>query len=112
MRKNRPVLPVLFAFIMLFFVLFVVWYLPSLNDRRFSLQDVRLSIETRLGRERKQQMEYDATAAALPEVQAELDRLLPEAERPEHTEGYEGFYHLDAMNGTVEEAMMDYINKE
>ena len=45
-------------------------------------------------------------------VAAELDRLLPEAERPEHTEGYEGFYHLDALNGSVEEAVMDYIIRD
>ncbi len=77
MNKHRSILPVLFAFVMLFCVLFVVWYLPSLNERRFRLEDVRKSIETSLGRERKQQMEYDETAAALPEVQAELDRLLP-----------------------------------
>ena len=42
----------------------------------------------------------------------ELDGLLPEADRPEHTEGYEGFYHLDAMHGTVESAVMDYIIRD
>ena len=31
---------------------------------------------------------------------------LPEDERPEHTEGYEGFYHLTSMAGTVEEAYL------
>ena len=41
-----------------------------------------------------------------------IDSLLPEADRPEHTEGYEGFYHLDAMNGTVESAVMDYIIRD
>ena len=45
-------------------------------------------------------------------VAAELDRLLPEADRPEHTEGYEGFYHLDALNGSVEKAVMDYIIRD
>ena len=42
----------------------------------------------------------------------ELDELLPEADRPEHTEGYEGFYHLDAMHGSVESAVMDYIIRD
>ena len=42
----------------------------------------------------------------------ELDSLLPEAERPEHTEGYEGFYHLDGFNGNVESAEMDYIIRD
>ncbi|MBQ8076019.1 MAG: peptidase T [Oscillospiraceae bacterium] len=45
-------------------------------------------------------------------IALELDGLLPEAERPEHTEGYEGFYHLDAMHGTVESAVMDYIIRD
>ena len=45
-------------------------------------------------------------------VAAELDRLLPEAERPEHTEGYEGFYHLDRLDGNVETAVMDYIIRD
>lgn len=45
-------------------------------------------------------------------VACELDALLPAAERPEHTEGYEGFYHLTALNGTVEEATMEYIIRD
>ena len=38
------------------------------------------------------------------EVACDLQRLLPEAEKPEHTEGYEGFYHCVGFNGTVEKA--------
>ena len=38
----------------------------------------------------------------------ELDHLLPEAQRPEHTEDHEGFYHIDAMSGTVERCVADY----
>ena len=45
-------------------------------------------------------------------IALELDGLLPEAERPQHTEGYDGFYHLDAMHGTVESAVMDYIIRD
>ena len=45
-------------------------------------------------------------------IALELDSLLPEADRPEHTEGYEGFYHLNAMNGSVESAVMDYIIRD
>ena len=39
-------------------------------------------------------------------VGMELARLLPPAERPEHTVGYEGFFHLTGFQGTVEEATM------
>lgn len=38
--------------------------------------------------------------------------MLPRHETPEHTEGYEGFYHLTALQGTVEEASLDYIIRD
>lgn len=39
----------------------------------------------------------------------EYDRLLPMNERPEHTSGYEGFYHLHTLHGDVEHATMEYL---
>lgn len=39
----------------------------------------------------------------------EFDRLLGDIKRPEHTEGYEGFYHLVAINGDIENTKMEYI---
>ena len=36
----------------------------------------------------------------------QLAVMLPRWETPEHTEGYEGFYHLTGMNGTVEETTL------
>ncbi len=45
-------------------------------------------------------------------VAHEIDALLPAWERPEHTEGYEGFFHLTSLKGTVEEAVMDYIVRD
>ena len=38
--------------------------------------------------------------------------LIPEKEVPEHTSGYEGFYHLVGMNGTVEESLLSYIIRD
>lgn len=38
--------------------------------------------------------------------------MLPPAMRPEHTEGYEGFYHLMSFNGNVEKAEMQYIIRD
>jgi len=38
--------------------------------------------------------------------------MLPAHERPEHTAGYEGFFHLTGMNGTVEEASLSYIVRD
>ncbi|MDR0866705.1 MAG: peptidase T [Candidatus Symbiothrix sp.] len=38
--------------------------------------------------------------------------MLPPQERPEHTEGYEGFFHLTGINGTVEEATLSYIVRD
>ena len=42
----------------------------------------------------------------------ELNALLPPAQRPEHTEGYEGFFHLISFKGTVEEAELSYIIRD
>lgn len=37
---------------------------------------------------------------------------MPSGETPEHTEGYEGFYHLVGMKGTVEETTLSYIIRD
>ncbi len=42
----------------------------------------------------------------------EFAEQLPDDERPETTEGYEGFYHLTEMGGTVEEAHLSYIIRD
>ncbi|MDR1763674.1 MAG: peptidase T [Dysgonamonadaceae bacterium] len=38
--------------------------------------------------------------------------MLAPHERPEHTEGYEGFFHLTGMSGTVENAEISYIVRD
>ena len=38
--------------------------------------------------------------------------MLPRFQTPEHTRGYEGFYHLVGMNGTVEETTLSYIIRD
>ncbi len=38
--------------------------------------------------------------------------MLPRWETPEHTEGYEGFYHLVSMEGTVEKTVLTYIVRD
>ena len=42
----------------------------------------------------------------------ELNSLLPVEQRPEYTEGYEGFFHLISFKGTVEEADFAYIIRD
>lgn len=42
----------------------------------------------------------------------EFASWLPTVQRPEHTCGYEGFYHLTAMTGSVEEATLSYIIRD
>ena len=42
----------------------------------------------------------------------EFEMLLPVEQRPEYTEGYEGFYHLISYKGTVEECTFTYILRE
>lgn len=42
----------------------------------------------------------------------ELNDLLPVGQRPELTEGYDGFFHIISFNGTVEEADFCYIIRD
>lgn len=42
----------------------------------------------------------------------EFQSMLPVHENPAYTEGYEGFYHLNEMEGSVEEAHMSYIIRD
>ena len=45
-------------------------------------------------------------------IATEFHGLLPEAETPEHTADYEGFYHLDEMGGSVTDALLRYILRD
>lgn len=46
------------------------------------------------------------------QVANDIHALLPANERPENTEGYEGFFHLSRLEGTVDKARMDYIIRD
>lgn len=45
-------------------------------------------------------------------IASELIQALPEKEAPEHTDGYEGFYHLIELQGDVEQATLYYIIRD
>lgn len=45
-------------------------------------------------------------------VAQQFAAMLPQRETPEHTEGYEGFYHLIAMSGEVELSTLTYIIRD
>ncbi len=45
-------------------------------------------------------------------IATELNGLLPVQQRPEYTEGYEGFFHVVGFSGTVEEADITYIIRD
>lgn len=45
-------------------------------------------------------------------IAQEFNSLLPANERPEYTEGYDGFYHLVGIQGSVEKASLTYILRE
>lgn len=42
----------------------------------------------------------------------EFQNMLPVFENPMYTEKYEGFYHLDALKGNVEQALAEYIIRD
>ncbi len=45
-------------------------------------------------------------------VAANFIEMLPRWETPEHTEGYEGFYHLVGIQGSVEQTVLTYIIRD
>lgn len=45
-------------------------------------------------------------------IAMEIQSMLPEKEAPEYTEGYEGFFHLIEMSGTVEESKLSYLIRD
>ena len=45
-------------------------------------------------------------------VAKELDDLLGQVQRPEHTEGYEGFFHMISIDGNIENTEMTYIIRD
>ncbi len=46
------------------------------------------------------------------EVIMRIHQLLPPQERPEYTEGYDGFYYIERMEGGCEQALADYIIRD
>ncbi len=46
------------------------------------------------------------------DIACELNQLLPACDRPQFTEGYEGFFHCVGFKGTVEEADLQYIIRD
>jgi tripeptide aminopeptidase len=45
-------------------------------------------------------------------IAMELNNMLPASEVPEHTDGYEGFYHLIDISGTVDSTVVNYIIRD
>ncbi|WP_425456516.1 peptidase T [Cohnella pontilimi] len=45
-------------------------------------------------------------------IAMELGSKLPAQEAPEYTEGYEGFYHLQLLNGDVDHAKLQYLIRD
>lgn len=45
-------------------------------------------------------------------VAIEFNSMLPQAEKPEYTEGYEGFYYLEKLSGNTDNAYMEYILRD
>lgn len=45
-------------------------------------------------------------------VAIEFNSMLPSCEKPEYTEGYEGFYYLEKLNGNTDNACAEYIIRD
>ena len=80
MKTPRSLLVPVFTCVMLVFVLFMLWYVPSVSSLHFELADAELSLETSQGRERKQQYEYDQTVEGFEPVRDELAQVQPQTD--------------------------------
>lgn len=45
-------------------------------------------------------------------IAMELESMLPDNEKPEYTEKYEGFYHLNEFSGNVDQTKLSYIIRD
>lgn len=45
-------------------------------------------------------------------IAMEFQAMLPQAQKPEYTDGYEGFIHLTRMEGEVEQSTLEYILRD
>lgn len=80
----------------------------ELEYENFNAASARISVQ---GRNIHPGYAKDKMINAL-QVVADINNQLPAWERPEHTEGYEGFYHLVAISGGVEKASSEYIIRD
>lgn len=80
----------------------------ELEYENFNAAGVKISIQ---GRSVHPGYAKDKMVNALV-VANKLTSLLPQNERPEHTTGYEGFYHLTNISGTVDAATVGYIIRD
>lgn len=80
----------------------------ELEYENFNAAGVKISIQ---GRSVHPGYAKDKMTNALV-VANKLISLFPESQRPEHTTGYEGFFHLTNVSGTVDAASVGYIIRD
>ena len=80
MKNRLSPFGILCALLLLVFAVFMFWYIPSSASLRAKNEETRQALETSIGREGKQQDEYDKAVADLPVVQEELKEKQPLAE--------------------------------
>ncbi len=74
-----------FALVMLSVCVVVAYCTVEDVSLRYQVEDLTRSVDTSHQREKKQQYEYDQVVEKLPQTQAELDTVLPEAEAAQAT---------------------------
>ncbi len=85
MRKHLSCFSLCCLSVFFLFSVFMIWYLPSMSSVRSKADETRRNLETSIGREGKQQDEYDKAVAELPLVLEELKEKEPLAEKAEQT---------------------------
>ena len=79
MKQSRWFL-CLFAVLMGFCTLVLIWQVPASSSMAFRLSEAQLSLETAQGRERKQQAEYDRAVQDIQAAKEQLEAIMPQHE--------------------------------
>ncbi len=83
MKKHLSAGSMCFVLLLFLFVAFMSWYIPSAASLHSRTEETRQSLDTSMGRERKQQEEYNRAVEELPLVQEELKEKAPLAVQAE-----------------------------
>ena len=80
---KQKCLSYILSFFLFLFVLAAIWNVLDQDALRSRLEKVQDNLAVSIGRESKQQFEYDEVSEKIPAVKKQIDRIVPLAETAE-----------------------------